>query len=173
VNEPSPLPGISTFDPVRIGLGALSLIAILSGQFVANGTLYILSFMGIAGGVIFALKDLLQPTGGGIYAIAFVGPLLTIALMIVLMTGLLMGLGTSLYIAFRRRSLSVAPRIAAFAFSGLAVCTFLGLLFSRSLERRPEFHGDPLFRSHYFIWPIAFSLLAFAYAKLYPNPRNA
>jgi hypothetical protein len=171
VIEPPPLPAFGPSAITRWVLATASVLAILSGQFVAHGTLYILTFMGISGGITFLLKDALEASGGAVHAAAFVAPLAAIAMMLLLYAGLLGGLCVSVYLAFTHRH-SSAARAATALFAALAVCTVLGLTSMRWLEARPEFHGNPSFAPFFFLWPVAFITLAFTYARLFPKPRN-
>lgn len=175
MTTPPPLPSI-TLNPksgVRIGLGVASVATILAGQFVTKGALYGYSFMGIAFGVIAALKDTFRPSGGGGYLLMGVGALLIILLMVLLFAGLLVGLGAAVYIAARRSQAPTVSRIASYLFAGVAASTFIGLGLSRSLPSRPDFQGEVHVEPYFFLWPVLFAILAFLYATLLRNPRNA
>jgi hypothetical protein len=153
-------------------LGAAATIVILSGQFATAGALYGYSFMGIAGGVMVALKDAFQPSGSGAYVLMIVGALLIIALMILLFAGLLLGLVLAIYIAVRRSVPGVTSRLVSFLFGGVSLATFTGLALSRWLATSPDFHGEVRIETYYFLWPALFALLAVLYATLMPNSRN-
>ena len=155
-----------------MALSAASALAILTGQFIANGTLYILTFMGIAGGITLLLKDALETSGGAVYAVALVGPLMIIVTMILLYGSLLAGLCASIFLVFARQRFASAARIATIMFTALAIGTSLGLILSRWMEARPDFSGSPLFAPYFFLWSAAFLLLAFLHAYFFPKSRN-
>ena len=170
--QPPPLPVIPSRSPIRIGLGAAASIVILSGQFATAGAIYGYSFMGIAGGVVVALKEAFQPSGSGAYVLMIVGALLIIVLMILLFAGLLLGLVLAISIAVRRSSSGATLRLVSLLFGGVALSTLTGLALSRWLATRPDFHGEVHVESYYFLWPALFALLAVLYATLLPNSRN-
>jgi hypothetical protein len=166
VTEPPPLPSPAASRLARGALAGASATAILAGQFATNGAVYGLTFMGLAGGITFLLKDAFEASGRGAYVLAFIAPLLTIALMLLVYGSLFSGLCASAYLAFVRRNPLALGRFMIVVFAFLAVGTALGLISMRWLEARSEFHGTPLYSPMFFIWPGVFSLLAFAYATL-------
>ena len=169
MTEPPPLQSPAASRLTRGVLGGASVTAILAGQLATNGAVYGLTFMGLAGGITFLLKDAF---GRGAYVLAFIAPLLTIALMLLVYGSLLSGLCASAYVALARRNPLTVGRFMIVVFAFLAVGTALGLVSMRWLEARSEFHGTPLYSPMFFFWPVVFSLLAVAYATLFPKARN-
>ncbi len=176
MTAPPPLPAILTqpHRSIRIGLGVASLATIIAGQFVTKGALYGESFMGITFGVLAMITDLLGPIEGGFdYFVMLIFTLFTILLMIFIYAGLLLGLGTAIYIAVHRSWTPAVTRLVSLLFGSVAVFITAGLIFARSLSSRPEFHGEVHVESYFFIWPVLFAVIALLYAALFLNYRSA
>ena len=94
--------------------------------------------MGLAGGITFLLKDAFGAAGRETYVLAFIAPLLTIALILIVYGSLFSGLCASAYIAFARRNPLSVGRLMIVVFTFLAVGTALGLIAMRWLEARSE-----------------------------------
>ncbi len=74
----------------------------------------------------------------------FVGAFLIIPLMVLLFTGLIIGLGVGIYIASCRSLAPTANRLASYLFSSMAVSSFIGLSLSCTPPSSPDFQGEVL-----------------------------